>query len=106
MVAAAGGAGKTLRLQLAAAVGAVATRQAHRQALRLPGTEDSQYRQAPVLTFKESPARLVPATITSAIWAVVAAVVLPMLPLLLLVAGRCLVAAAAAQAVEQAQFLR
>jgi hypothetical protein len=106
MVAAAAGAGKTLLLRLAAAVGAVATRQAHRQLRRLPGTEDSQHRQGRVLTFKESPGRLALEVHTTHIWAVAAVVVLPMLPLLLLVAGRCLVAAAAAQAAEQAQFPR
>jgi hypothetical protein len=105
MVAAAGEAGKTLRLQLAVAVAAVGIPQANRQVLRLPVTADSQHRQGRGSTFRASPARLVPATVTSAIWVGVVAGVLPMLPLQQVAAGRCLAVAAAAQAVEQAQFL-
>jgi hypothetical protein len=44
MVAAAGEAGKTLRLRLAAVVGAVVTPQAHRRLLQLAVPEDCQHR--------------------------------------------------------------
>jgi hypothetical protein len=105
MAAAAAGAGKTPRLQLVVAAAAAVIPQAHRQAQQLAVAADSQHRQGRVLTFRASQARLVPATVTTAIWAVVAVVVLPMLPLQTLAAGRCLVAAVAGLAAEPPQFL-
>jgi hypothetical protein len=101
MVAVAEEAGKSPRLRLAAAVAAAVTPQAHRRLLRLAVPADSQHRQGRVLTFKESPGRLVPATVITDILAVVAGVVLPMLPPLLLAAGRCLVAAVVGLAAER-----
>jgi hypothetical protein len=105
MVAAAEEAGKTLRLQLAAAAVVVVTPQAHRRLLRLAVTADSQHRRGRVLTFKESPGRLVPATVITDILAVAAGAGLPILPPLLLAAARCLVAAVAGLAAEPLRFL-
>ena len=101
MVVAAAGAGKTLRLQPAAAVVAAGIRRARRQVLRLPVTADSPLRQAPASTFKASPGRLVPATITTAIWGAVVVVVLLMVHLRILAVGRCSVAVAAVLGVER-----
>jgi hypothetical protein len=105
MAAAAEEAGKTLRLRLAVAVAVAVTPQAHRRLLRLAVAADSQHRRGRVLTFKESPGRLVPATVITDILAVAAGAGLPMLPLQLLAAGRCLVAAVAGLAAEPLQFL-
>ena len=99
------GAGKTLRLRLAAVAVVAGIPQAHRQAPQLAVTADSQRWAGRGSTFRASQARLVPATVTTAIWAVVAVVVLPMLPLQTLAAGRCLVAAVAGLAAEPLQFL-
>lgn len=105
MVAAVAGAGKTQRLRLAGAEAAAVTPQAHRQAPQLAVQADSQRRRGRGSTFRASQARLVPATVTTAIWAGVVVVVLPMLPPLLLAAGRCLVAAVAGLAAEPLRFL-
>ena len=101
MAAAAAGAGKTPRGRLAVAVGAAGIRRARRQVLQLAVTADSQPRQAPALTFRALPGRLAQATITTAIWGAVVGVVLLMVHLRVLAAGRCLAAVVAALEAER-----
>lgn len=101
MAAAVAVAGKTLRLQLAAGVGAVGIRQANRQVLRLGVTADSQTWLAPASTFKALTGRLALGTRITAIWEAVAVAALPMLLLRTLAAGRCLAAVGADRVPEQ-----
>jgi hypothetical protein len=77
MVAAAGEAGKTPRLQLVVAAAGVVTPQAHRRLLRLPVTVDSQQPQVRGSTFKESPGRLALVVATMRIWVAAVAAVRP-----------------------------
>ena len=79
MAAAVGEVGKTLRLQLAVAVVAVAIPQARRQVLRLAVTADSPLRRGQGSISKVSPGVLAPATHTMVISAVAAAAGPPML---------------------------
>ena len=106
MVVVAAGAGRTVRLQLAAGVVVAGTLLVKQLLLRWAATADSRHRPDRVSTFKASRAQSAPATLTTGILVGAAVAGLPMLPLQPLAAGRFSVAVGAARAVEQAQSLR
>jgi hypothetical protein len=101
MVAAAGEAGKTLRLRLAGEAAAAVIPQAHRRLLRLAVPADCQHRQGRGSTFKDSAVQLVLATITTAIWVAVVVAAPTLLRLPTVAAGRCLAGAVVARVAER-----
>jgi hypothetical protein len=106
MAAAAGEAGRTVRLQPAAGVVVAGTLLVKQPLLRWAATVGSLHRLDRVSTFKASRGRLAQVTVITGISAGAAVAARQMRPLQPLAAGRCSVVVVAARAVEQAQFLR